>query len=96
MKEIHDKFLKIYIEKLKYFKYSNRTIEIYSHYWEKFLRSVNKYHFHLLRHSCFTNLTDQGVDIHAIQKLAGHISSQTTEIYLHMSSKTLNKLPLAL
>ena len=54
------------------------------------------YHFHLLRHSAFTNLTDQGVDIHAIQKLAGHNSSKTTEIYLHMSNSTLEKLPLAL
>ena len=51
------------------------------------------YHFHLLRHSCFTNLTDQGVDIHAIQKLAGHNSSKETEIYLQMSSSTLQKLP---
>jgi len=55
-----------------------------------------EYHFHLLRHSCFTNLTDQGVDIHAIQKLAGHNSSKTTEIYLHMSTQTLNQLPLAI
>lgn len=55
-----------------------------------------EFHFHLLRHSSFTHLTDQGADIHAIQQLAGHTSSKTTEIYLHMSSKTLNKLPLAL
>lgn len=54
------------------------------------------YHFHLLRHSAFTNLTDQGVDIHAIQKLAGHSSSSTTERYLHMSNSTLQNLPLAL
>lgn len=54
------------------------------------------YHFHLLRHSCFTNLTDQGVDIHAIQKLAGHSSSKTTEIYCQVSKNVLNKLPLAL
>jgi integrase len=54
------------------------------------------YHFHLLRHSCFTNLTEQGVDIHAIQKLAGHSSSKTTEIYTHVSTNVLNNLPLAL
>lgn len=54
------------------------------------------YHFHLLRHSAFTNLTDQGVDIHAIQKLAGHNSPKTTSIYLHMSTQTLSKLPLAI
>jgi len=56
----------------------------------------NKYHFHLLRHSCFTNLTEQGVDIHAIQKLAGHKSSKTTEIYTQVSTNVLHKLPLVL
>jgi len=54
------------------------------------------YHFHLLRHSCFTHLTEQGVDIRAIQKLAGHKSSRTTEIYTHVSNQVLHKLPLAI
>lgn len=54
-----------------------------------------KYHFHLLRHSCFTNLTDQGVDLRVIQKLAGHSSSKTTEIYTHVSNGVLKNLPLA-
>jgi len=56
----------------------------------------NQYHFHLLRHSCFTNLTEQGVDIHAIQKLAGHKSSKTTEIYTQVSTNVLHKLPLVI
>jgi site-specific recombinase XerD len=54
------------------------------------------YHFHLLRHSCFTNLTDQGVDIRSIQKLAGHSSSKTTEIYCQVSKSNLQRLPLAI
>jgi len=32
MKVKQDKILKIYFEKLKYFRYSNRTIETYLHY----------------------------------------------------------------
>ena len=56
----------------------------------------NDYHFHLLRHSCFTNLTEQNVDLRVIQKLAGHNSSKTTEIYTHVSKNVLQKLPLAL
>ena len=52
------------------------------------------YHFHLLRHSCFTNLTEKGIDIRIIQKLAGHNSCKTTEIYTHVSKRTLNSLPL--
>lgn len=54
------------------------------------------YHFHLLRHSCFTNLTESGVDIRIIQKLAGHKSCKTTEIYTHVSNNILQKLPLAI
>lgn len=53
-------------------------------------------HFHMLRHSCFSNLTDQGIDLRVIQKLAGHKSSKTTEIYTHVSTQLLNKLPLAI
>jgi site-specific recombinase XerD len=55
-----------------------------------------EYHFHLLRHSCFTNLTEQGIDLRVIQKLAGHTSCKTTEIYTHVSKNILQKLPLAL
>ena len=33
--------------KLKYFNYSKRTIEIYTHYVLKFLQKVNKYPQHL-------------------------------------------------
>jgi len=54
------------------------------------------YHFHLLRHSCFTNLTGQNEDIRTIQKLAGHSSSKTTEIYCQVSKNTLKNLPLAI
>jgi len=55
----------------------------------------DNYHFHLLRHSCMTHLTDQGVDLRVIQKLAGHSSAKTTERYTQVSKRLLNNLPLA-
>lgn len=53
-----------------------------------------KYHFHLLRHSCFTSLLESGTDIRIIQKVAGHQSSKTTEIYTHVSNAILQKIQL--
>jgi len=52
------------------------------------------YHIHQLRHSCFTNMLESGVDIRIIQKIAGHSNVKTTEIYTHVSNQLLSKIKL--
>jgi integrase/recombinase XerD len=42
-----DDILKQYSNKIRYFNYSQRTNEIYTHYFKKFLESRNKYPIHL-------------------------------------------------
>jgi site-specific recombinase XerD len=54
----------------------------------------NKTSIHTLRHSSFTNLLESGVDTAIIQKIAGHSSIKTTQIYLHISNKNLSKIKL--
>ena len=51
-----------------------------------------KYHFHCLRHTAFTNLSNKGVPVAMIKEIAGHTDIKTTQIYMRPSYDDIRRV----
>jgi len=62
------------------------------HYWEQLCQRAGvKYEIHQLRHTCATQMLNDGIDIEVICQLLGHRDIQTTSRYTKLDTRTLRK-----
>ena len=67
--------------------YISRTFKKYIHK----SKLPKEFHFHSLRHTCATLLIQGKMPIYEVQRLLGHSSTSTTQIYAHLESDNIRQ-----
>lgn len=74
-------------------QYSERSIGQFLQKYADLAGLQKRVYPHLLRHTSATHLLEQGTEITIIQKILGHASVKTTQIYTHISHNLISKIP---
>lgn len=73
-------------------KYTTSSIAQFLQKYADIAKIDKRVHPHLIRHCSFTHLLEGGLDMTIIQKLAGHSSIKTTQLYGHISHNFISNI----
>jgi len=100
MLKLFEKYYRQYKPKVYLFngqfgeRYSERSINLFIKQLGKKANINKRLYAHIGRHTCFSNMLANGIEMAIIQKVAGHKSIKTTQLYAKVTSNIIqNTIP---